>query len=148
MKIKKGRPFFRMHVHGESGFTLIETIITLLVLAIAAVGILSLFTTGIQGSANPLLTSQAAQLAQGEVNQLVGERMAGGFGALPQGNSKCASTMMTGFTCSRAICYVSAGNLEDTSNCATATTYKRAEVTISISATGVSVKVVTLLSNF
>jgi prepilin-type N-terminal cleavage/methylation domain-containing protein len=137
-----------LHGPGESGFTLIETIITLLVLAIAALGILSLFATGIQGSASPLLTSQAAQLAQGEINEIIGERMASGFEALPQGAAACTSTMMAGFTCSRSICYVSAGNLEDISNCAVATTYKRAQVTITITATGTSMNVVTLLTNY
>jgi len=38
---------------GEGGFTLIETIITLVVLSIAAVGVLSVFTSGMKGSAIP-----------------------------------------------------------------------------------------------
>jgi MSHA pilin protein MshD len=59
----------------SDGFTLIETIITLVVLSIAAVGVLSVFTVGIQGSANPLVLGQALQLAQEKMDIIAGDRM-------------------------------------------------------------------------
>lgn len=67
---------------GESGFTLIETIITLVVLSIAAVGVLSVFTVGIKGSANPLVAEQAVQLAQEKMDMIIADREnpAVGFG--------------------------------------------------------------------
>lgn len=58
----------------SKGFTLIETIITLVVLSIAAVGVLSVFTTGIKGSADPLILSQAISLAQEKMDIIIGDR--------------------------------------------------------------------------
>ncbi len=92
----------------QNGFTLIETVITLIVLSIAAVGVLSVFTVGIMGSANPLIINQAAQLAQGEMDEVLGERAANGFDGI---NAACATTMPSGFSCSRTIIYVNSGSL-------------------------------------
>ncbi len=60
---------------GSGGFTLIEIIITLVVLSIAAVGVLSVFTAGVKGSANPLIIDQATQLAQEKMDTIMGDRM-------------------------------------------------------------------------
>ncbi len=97
----------------SNGFTLIETIMTLVVLGIAAVGVLSVFTTGIRGSANPLLVDQATQLAQGELDQIIGEKaVVNGFASIAIGNPlACKSGMLAGFTCNRNIFYVNPGNL-------------------------------------
>jgi prepilin-type N-terminal cleavage/methylation domain-containing protein len=59
---------------GTDGFTLIETIITLVILSIAAVGVLSVFTVGIKGSANPLIINQAIALAQEKIETIIGDR--------------------------------------------------------------------------
>jgi len=114
----------------SNGFTLIETIVTLVVLGIAAVGVLSVFTVGIRGSANPLLVDQATQLAQGELDAVIGIKLASGFSAaaLNTGTQVCKTApMFTGFTCSLEICYVAAGTLDDTTvpGCGSATSYKR-----------------------
>jgi MSHA pilin protein MshD len=66
----------------SNGFTLIETIITLVVLSIAAVGVLSVFTTGIKGSANPALVGQATQLAQEKMDEAIALKKSGGFNAV------------------------------------------------------------------
>lgn len=96
----------------SNGFTLIETVITLVVLSIAAIGVLSVFTAGLKGSANPLLVDQATQLAQGEMDQVLGEKAANGFAAIAIGNPlACTSTMLAGFNCSRNIYYVNPGAL-------------------------------------
>src|ERR1700687_155525 len=99
----------------QAGFTLIETIITLVVLSIAVIGVLSVFTTGMKGSANPLIISQATQLAQGEMDQIFGEKMgAGGFASIvPSGGV----LTLPGFACSRTVCYVTPANLNDTTAC-------------------------------
>jgi prepilin-type N-terminal cleavage/methylation domain-containing protein len=89
---------------GVSGFTLIETIITLVVLSIAAVGVLSVFTSGMKGSANPLILSQATQFAQGEMDNIMGQKTASGFGSIV--TSPTCSTMLAGFTCNRNVFYV------------------------------------------
>lgn len=58
----------------SKGFTLIETIITLVVLSVAALGVLAVFSASITTSADPLLTSQATQLAQERIDTIMGDR--------------------------------------------------------------------------
>jgi prepilin-type N-terminal cleavage/methylation domain-containing protein len=129
----------------QRGFTLIETIMTLVVLAIAAVGVLSVFTTGIKRSANPLILNQATQLARGELDQVFGEKMlTGGFGTITDG--LCVLSLPT-FTCSRTVCYVPAGDLTDTSTCLAATNYKLVTVTVNHPVTG-DVNVESLVTNY
>jgi prepilin-type N-terminal cleavage/methylation domain-containing protein len=67
---------------GSGGFSLIEIIITLVVLSIAVVGILSVFTTGIQESADPLVLNQAIALAQEQMDVTIALKKSGGFGAV------------------------------------------------------------------
>lgn len=146
------KPGARSQKPEEGGFTLMEIIITIAVLGIAAVGVLAVFSTGIKGSANPLLVAQATQLAQGELYTVVGIKRASGFNAvtLPSGVGQVCKTnaaMLTGFTCALDICYVPAGNLNDTAACATATSYKRIAVTITNASIG-SVTAVTLLTSY
>ncbi len=134
----------RSQKSGEKGFTLIETIITLVVLSIAAVGVISVFTVGIKGSSNPLVVEQAVQLAQGEMDQVMGERAASGVGGI---NAACVTPMLTGFNCSRTLCYVSSGNLNDISACGTATSYRHITVTVDNALIG-SVSVDTIVANY
>jgi prepilin-type N-terminal cleavage/methylation domain-containing protein len=99
----------------KGGFTLIETIITLVVLSIAAVGVLSVFTTGIKGSASPSLVGQATQLAQEKMDMIIGDRMntARGFNYIIPGNYAAENpiTGFAGFNRSVAIICVNAGTL-------------------------------------
>jgi prepilin-type N-terminal cleavage/methylation domain-containing protein len=111
-----------------AGFTLIETIITLVVFSLAAVGVLAVFTSGMKGSADPLILSQATQFAQGEMDQVIGEKaLPGGFGSIVTGG--CVLTM-PGFICSRTVCYVSPADLNSIAACGVATNYKHVTVTI------------------
>ena len=137
----------------QGGFSLIETVITLIVLSIAAVAIISVFSTGIKGSANPLVAAQATQLAQGELDTVIGIRIAGGFSGagLATGTGQTCKTpagaMLPGFNCSLDICFVPVGNLNDTTACGTATSYKRVAVTITNATIG-SIIAETLLTNY
>jgi prepilin-type N-terminal cleavage/methylation domain-containing protein len=72
----------------QDGFTLIETIITLAVLAIAVVGVLSVFITGTIGSANPQAFTQASHLVQEQIDTIHGDRQdsARGFSWIIPGN--------------------------------------------------------------
>jgi len=129
------------------GFTLIETIITLVVLSIAAVGVLAVFTSGMKGSANPLIVDQATQLAQGEMDQVMGEKVANGFTSLATGvTPTCVTTMLAEFSCSRNIYYVDPGNL-DAAAAAPPTSYKHVKVTISQATIG-SVNLDTIITNY
>ncbi len=128
------------------GFTLIETVITLIVLSIAAVGVLSVFTVGMMGSANPLIVGQAVHLAQGEMDQVLGEKTANGFGSIATGNPlACVSTMLSGFSCSRNIFYVDPGDLN--TQVGGPTSYKHITVTISQPSTG-DISMETVITNY
>jgi prepilin-type N-terminal cleavage/methylation domain-containing protein len=137
---------------GLHGFTLMEIVITLAVLGIAAVGVLSVFSMGMKGSANPLLVTQAAQLAQGELDHVIGIKRASGFSVATLGAGtgqvcKTAASMLPGFNCTLDICYVPTGNVEDVSACAAVTTIKRVAVTVNNSTIG-NITAVTLLTNY
>lgn len=130
----------------QGGFSLIEVIITLVILSIAAVGVLSVFSTSMESSANPLVLNQAIQLAQGEMDQVQGEKAAMGFSGI---GAACTTTMPpgSGFNCSRTICFVSAGNLNSTSACSSVTSYKHITVTIQQAEIG-SVSLDTIVANY
>jgi prepilin-type N-terminal cleavage/methylation domain-containing protein len=64
----------------QQGFSLIEMIVTMAVLSIAAVGVLSVFTMGMEGSADPLLINQGTQLAQEKMDTIIGDRQEPGRG--------------------------------------------------------------------
>jgi prepilin-type N-terminal cleavage/methylation domain-containing protein len=130
----------------QGGFSLIEVIITLVILSIAAVGVLSVFSTSMKSSANPLVLNQAIQLAQGEMDQVQGEKAAMGFSGI---GAACATTMPPGlgFTCSRTICFVPAGNLNSSSACGSITSYKHITVKIQQAEIG-SVSLDTIVSNY
>ena len=66
----------------SNGFTLIETVITLIILSIAAVGVLSVFNLGIGESADPNLRNQAMALAQEKMEDIAALRVSDGFGAV------------------------------------------------------------------
>ena len=69
--MKKKKSGVRSQESGEEGFSLVEIIITMVVLSIAAVGVLSVFTAGIKGSADPLIINQAVQLAQEKMDEAI-----------------------------------------------------------------------------
>lgn len=94
------------------GFTLIETIMTLVVLSIATVGVLAVFSAGSKGSADPLLITQATQLAQDRMETIIGDRRnpARGFAYIIPGNYG-ADVPMAGFNRSVSIFCVNAGDL-------------------------------------
>jgi len=61
-----------------------------------------------------------------------------------QGNSM---TNYSGFRQQVSVCYVPSTNLEDVSSCATATDYKRIEVTIT-DTTGETIRLISLMTNY
>lgn len=128
------------------GFTLIETIITLVVLSIAAVGVLSVFTAGMKGSADPLIINQAISLAQGEMDVIMSvKKQVNGFTALGIGAGGCTSTMLADFTCSRNVFYVDPGDLN--TSVGGPTDYKHVTVTVTAPAVG-DVVIDALVTNY
>ena len=116
------------------GFTLIETIVSILVIAIIGAAVLLPFVSSLSGSPNPVVTQQASDLAQGELEQVLAIRRASGFGAVAIAAAPTPCTLPTpaGFTCARTVCFVQPPNLNDTSSCTAPTTaYRRVAVTVS-----------------
>jgi len=137
----------------EGGFSLIEIIITLVVLSIAAVGVLSVFTSGIKGSADPLLMNQGLQLAQEKMDIIMGDRMnsARGFGYIIPVNYG-AENPVTGFANynrGTTIICVNAGalNTDNTQAPPCASGYTHVTVTVTDAALG-SVSMDTVVTNY
>ncbi|MHB8836177.1 MAG: prepilin-type N-terminal cleavage/methylation domain-containing protein [Candidatus Methylomirabilia bacterium] len=59
----------------NKGFSLIELVIVIVILGIASVGLMTVFSTGTKKSADPLLENQALQLAQEKMEIIIGQRM-------------------------------------------------------------------------
>ncbi len=55
----------------DDGFTLIELVVTLVVLAIAATALLSVFTSTVRGSADPVIQQQATTIAEAYVEEIL-----------------------------------------------------------------------------
>ena len=108
--MKKKKSGVRSQESGEEGFSLIEIIITMVVLSIAAVGVLSVFTAGIKGSADPLIINQAVQLAQEKMDEAIALKKSGGFGAVVSVAPGPFVPAVAGFTWSRTVNCVTAVN--------------------------------------
>lgn len=131
-----GRITRKLGSAGPDGFTLIETIITILIIAIIGAAVLLPFVNSLSGSPNPVWIQQASDLAQAELEQVIATKRASGFGAIATGVAACSVSMPAGFACSRAVCYVPPANLNDTSTCATTTAYKRVAVMVNQATVG------------
>ena len=139
----------RPPVSGEGGFSLIEIIITLVVLSIAAVGVLSVFTTGIKGSADPLILNQAISLAQEKMDEAIALKKSGGFAAV--GNAGAAfNAPYAAYNWVRAVECVTAADVNAPTGaplpCVSG--YAKATVTISWNVGADSVSLVTLIANY
>ena len=55
----------------QSAFTLIEIIVTLVVVGIAAVALMSVFTSTVRGSADPLIQQQATTIAEAYIEEIL-----------------------------------------------------------------------------
>jgi len=130
----------------QCGFSLIEVVITLSVIALAVAGVLTVLSLGIGYSSNPLVLGQAMQLAQGETDQVLGEKAANGFSSIAVGNPlPCKSTMLAGFNCNRNIYYVNAGALN--TQVGGPTNYMHVTVAITHTTVG-NVNIDTIISNY
>lgn len=57
-------------MHRRRGFTLIEIIVTIVVVGIAAVALMSVFTNTISGSADPVIQQQATTIAEAYLEEI------------------------------------------------------------------------------
>ena len=58
-------------IRRHTGFTLIEVITTIVVLAIAATALLSVYTSTIRGSADPMIQQQAVSIAEAYMEEIL-----------------------------------------------------------------------------
>jgi len=134
----------------DQGFTLIEIIITLVVLSVAAIGVLSVFTTGIAGSADPLIVSKATQLAQEKLDSIIGDRLnpARGFGWITAANYPAENPIagFSSFNRSVEIICVASADLNTSISCPRS--YERVTVTVTWNTGAGSVSLATILANY
>jgi prepilin-type N-terminal cleavage/methylation domain-containing protein len=133
----------------SKGFTLIETIITLVVLSIAAVGVLSVFTIGIQASADPLALNRAVSLAQAKTEDVIALRKSGGFNAVVADPGGAFPAPFGAYAWARTVDCVTAADVNTPTGappCASG--YARARVTVSWNAGADSVVLTTLVSSY
>ncbi len=140
----------------EGGFTLVETVITIVVVGIAFVVLLS-FTQSLRSSGDPVVLQQGVSLAQERLDQIVADRRdtttPRGFSYATNPANYPAESPVTGFAgfdrsvaiaCFAATPFTGAGTAP-APDCPTPG-YARITVTVTNSATG-SLSVVTLLGN-
>lgn len=146
----RGMTLIGPDITSEQGFTLIEIVVFIIVLGFLS-AVLIPMTVSLRGSPQASITQKAIDLAQAELEQVVAQKRASGFAAVAVGNpvgAGCFMPMLPGFTCSRSVCYVPAGNLNDTSACtAPVTNFMRVQATINHASVG-NVVAVTLLTNY
>jgi prepilin-type N-terminal cleavage/methylation domain-containing protein len=139
------------------GFTLVETVMVIVLLGIVGAAVLLPFVTSLRGSADPVVTQQGNFLAQEKLDQIIADRQ---DSATPRGYSYAtnptnypAENPITGFTAfTRAVavaCFTGSpftgSGSAPAPNCTT--DYARVTVTVSHAAIG-NVTVVTLLGNY
>jgi prepilin-type N-terminal cleavage/methylation domain-containing protein len=141
----------------HNGFSLIETIIVIVIIGIAAIGVLSVFTEGMRGAADPLITIQVIELAQEKMDIVIGDRQntARGYSYATTPANYPAESPVSGFAnfnrsiaiaCVTTADFNAAGSAPAPS-CVGVTNYARLTVTVTHSAIG-SATAVTLLTNY
>lgn len=121
----------------DRGFSLIELLIVIVIFGVASVGLMTLFGSGVQKSADPLLQNQALQLAQEKLDIISGDRMnpARGFAYITGANYPAESPVagFPGFTRTVSVFCVTAADLNTSTGlpqpCASGYTH----VTVSVS---------------
>ena len=149
---------FQMNIiKNQKGFSLIEAIIVIIVISIGAIGVLTVFITGMKGAGNPLVTIQAVELAQEKLDIVIGDRQntARGYTYATNPANYSAESPVSGFAsfnrsvaiaCVTTADFNAAGSAPAPS-CVGVTNYARVTVTVTHAAIG-SATTVTLLTNY
>lgn len=137
----------------EKGFSLIELVIVIVILGIASVGLMTVFSTGTKKSADPLLENQALQLAQEKLDIVIADRMnaARGFAYITGASypaENAAALGFPGFSRATTVFCVTAAALNTSSGLAPpcASGYTHVTVTVSHAVLG-GVTAETLVTN-
>ncbi len=147
----------RVLLNNQKGFSLIETIIVIIVISIGAIGVLTVFITGMKGAADPLITIQAVELAQEKLDIIIADRQntARSYNYATNPAYYTAENPVSGFTsfnrsvaiaCFTGTPFTGAGSAPAPS-CVGVGNYARVTVTVTHAAIG-SATAVTLLTNY
>lgn len=137
-----------MRMNNERGFSLIEIILTIVILAIAAGGVLSVFTEGVGRSSDPLLLGRAVHLAQERMEEALALRTSGGFNAVVSNPGGAFPAPFADFSWARAVNCVAAANLNTPVGappCATG--YAHVTVTVTHAVTG-TITIDSVIANY
>jgi prepilin-type N-terminal cleavage/methylation domain-containing protein len=133
----------------QRGFTLIEVIITIVLLAIITSGLMAMFTTFARNNGDPSVIIQATELAQEKMEQIIGDKNfpTVGFNNVTNGRYGAENPVagFTGFNRSVNIIYVNTGALNTTVSPGP-TNYKN--VTVTVSSKAGSVTTSTLIGSY
>ena len=140
-------------IQNKRGFTLIEVIITIVLLAILTSGLMAMFTTFSKSNGDPSVITQATELAQEKMEQIIADKnnSARGFSYVTAANYPAEPPFnplpsFTGFSRSVNIFYVNptGGNLN--ANAGVTTNYKN--ITVTVTSLAGSVTTSTLIGSF
>lgn len=132
----------------ERGFSLIEVILTIVIVAVAAGGVLSVFSEGIGRSADPLLLNRAINLAQERMEEALALRTSGGFSAVLSNPGGAFAAPFSDFSWSRTVSCVTAADLNTPAGappCASG--YAHIAVTVTNAAVG-TITVDSVIANY
>lgn len=133
------------------GFTLIETVMVIVLLGIVGAGILMYFA-GMRGSADPVLRLQAIELAQERMEKIIADKKANGFSSVVAEASAPLAAPFSNFSRGVNVICVQEGDFNTSNgtmpNCSDVSQYhaKRVQVTVSWTSDG-SISLVTVLSD-
>jgi prepilin-type N-terminal cleavage/methylation domain-containing protein len=136
------------------GFTLIEVILVIVIMAIAIPGLISAVSFITKSQVNAIGTTTAADLAQERMEQIMGDRMnpARGFTYIVIGNYSPPETPVAGFTnYNRTVTITCFTNSTLTVTAVCPTDYKQVQVTVQAVGVGPSVPnavLYSLVSNY
>ncbi|MBI5874512.1 MAG: type II secretion system protein [Deltaproteobacteria bacterium] len=137
------------------GFTLIETVMVIVLLGIVAAGIL-LYFAGMRGSADPVLRLQAIELAQEKMERIIADKKTtNGFNNVIAEAAVPLGAPFTNFTRSVTVICVQEAALNTSSgtmpNCTDISSYHAKNVTVNVTWTGggsTGISLVTVLSDY
>lgn len=117
----------------QRGFTLIEVIMTIVLLAVLTSGLMAMFTTFSQFNGDPSVMIQASELAQEKMDQTVANKTLNGFNSIAVGNTTDNPVLGTAtFTRVLSVGYVNPAALNTI--VAGPTNYKNITVTVTSNA--------------
>jgi prepilin-type N-terminal cleavage/methylation domain-containing protein len=136
----------------QRGFTLIEVIITIVLLAILTSGLMAMFTTFARNNGDPSVIIQATELAQEKMEQIIADRenSARGFNYVLNANYPAEPPFnpplgSTGFSRSvSVICVIPSNGLNVSQACPT--NYKN--ITVTVNSNAGSVTTSTLIGSY